>query len=473
MHRISRQAIIVYGILGLLALLPINHFITQVGINILGLPAVFLLWKELVISVIAGVMIWDILYSTKPKKLLWLYVFSALCALALISSRLNSITFKDIALGFRVELFWVGFLATSLAWLQTTRYNLLKHLGAFQKSMGIGLMAVSLLTFGSIVFGAQSFYSVFGYSNSFETSDGLVLESPICHSIDTLGDGCRLTGGFATPNNYAGYLLLIVSLVLWQAFGAKELSLKKKIIYLVVISWVILCIVLSYARFAYVGLALLLAASLYNICILKIKKRSTKKAFRKLYYLVSLIPFMAVAIFLLIGPEPIVNSNLPTFITKPGSTLDHFRRTRAGLDIITREFPHNIVTGYGLGQAGPIGKPQYKDDILQTPIVENNLDISAAYEIPPHELPVPENWFVQLVLNGGVIYGAGYILLVTYPLWSQEAKKYPATNLILLAGILSILFGNTLLHVWENLVISFYYIFVIMLITSIKNSESS
>lgn len=451
----------------LLAFLPITHFMGLIITDVLGLPEFLLLWKELLVGVIILLQLW-VVAADADRDLKPGFLYVAVVALGVGSSIIENVPLRELLLGFRVELFWVAFVASTWMWLKSSTKYLKKNLHVWDtyimRGVVVGFALVNILSAGSLVFGPVDFYTSLGIEGGWERVGEVRLQSPLCHSVDTIGDDCRLTGGFATPNNFAGYLLLILPIFLVEAYSSYLTKERQKVaIWLGLSGWIVVSIFLSYSRFAYLSLGMM--ALLLGYKAIQIKFRKNHSELQKGLIILLSIPVVLLAIFLSIGYQEIIDSPLPTSLTKPGSTIDHYKKTKANYEAALNKFPEILVKGYGLGQSGTIAKPQYKD-VEATPIVEENLEIAAKYEIKPWEFPVPENWYLQLVLNGGLLYALFYVMLISRPLkylWGDSKRIF-----ILSLGLYTIFVGNLILHIWENPVISIYFVLMLLFIKVVE-----
>ena len=101
---------------------------------------------------------------------------------------------------------------------------------------------------------------------------------------------------------------------------------------------------------------------------------------------------------------------LPVEIAKPSSTFWHGMRTGATLELIQKN-PTKWFLGFGLGASGPAAKLEYYD-IKKAKIFEQNEQIAYKYRLVGEDLTIPENWFLQVFLNGGIIYFALYLSIL-------------------------------------------------------------
>lgn len=179
----------------------------------------------------------------------------------------------------------------------------------------------------------------------------------------------------------------------------------------------------------------------------------------------------------------------PKWLAKPSSTFWHAMRTQAALEVL-RQNPKEFWFGFGLGASGPAAKTEYYP-IQKYKLFRNNEMIAYKYRLVGEDLTIPENWFLQTILNGGFFYALGYLLLTSQPLWrllswlfSTDHLKYSKYQTQLLSvnqnqpivfipcldltqclhlAMFTILVGNLFLHIWESQVIALYWTLVFYL----------
>jgi hypothetical protein len=204
----------------LLIILPIQNLLGQLATNKLGLSPLILLWKEALVLIGCSLLLVDIWqhYQSRQKRsqlqdLSWSFpilLYLLLLILAGISSAVNQVPVREIVLGFRLELFWVGFFAVCSSWiLAKLSFDPSSEFGfeSFTKIIRRGVYIGYSLVFGVVLlsyfFGFQSFYSALGYADNWDSEGQILINSPICHSVDGSGNGCRLSAGFSSPNHFA------------------------------------------------------------------------------------------------------------------------------------------------------------------------------------------------------------------------------------------------------------------------------
>jgi hypothetical protein len=466
---------VITGLAVLAGLLPINNVLSQFFVIRLGLPALLTTWKELLVIGICLVMIGQILYIWKKTRLSgkeilrssWLIIlYIVLVILALASSVVNQVDVRGLILGFRVELFWLGFFVVSSIWVKTISSYGDQNLGTWVRRIlqgaMIGLGIVTLVSGLILIFGGSTILPNLGFGDTWSTEDQLTIESPTCHRLDESGT-CRLTGGFPTPNHFASYLLL--ALPLFFTFALRNPRIKKWYIVVLGILGMIAMLLFSYSRAAWVALA----ASVGILGLLWLGKKLSSQISAKITIGIS-IAAMAAPIILwvgLLGLEAQTDTSMLTNILgRPLSTNAHAKRTLASVEILEQN-PDRLVFGYGLGQSGPTSLAQYGLSV-ESEFAQENQTIAQEFGIKPYEIGIPENWYLQLVLNGGLLYAIGYIIILFIPLRELLTsmniylvdKKSTSSNMesiIYGLAFYGIVLCNLVLHVWSNQTVALYW----------------
>jgi hypothetical protein len=166
-----------------------------------------------------------------------------------------------------------------------------------------------------------------------------------------------------------------------------------------------------------------------------------------------------VVFFQVIYDNKQITSKLPSFLVKEGSSSDHFKLTTIATDVISRDGINLIVKGYGLSQTGPAAKSEYIDFNISNFVIINK-DIASRIGIPEYNMSVPENWFLQVILNGGFLYAFIYFIIIALSIAGLMGKNY--STQILLISLLSIIIGNLYLHLWESVTINIYYSLILL-----------
>ena len=148
------------------------------------------------------------------------------------------------------------------------------------------------------------------------------------------------------------------------------------------------------------------------------------------FFLVIILPIFIGVVAINLPVE--ILEKLPVEIAKPSSTFWHGMRTGATLELIQKN-PTKWFLGFGLGASGPAAKLEYYD-IKKAEIFGQNEQIAYRYRLVGEDLTIPENWFLQVFLNGGIIYFALYLsilCLAVKPLGEfLVKKKYSNINIL-------------------------------------------
>ena len=428
----------------LLIFLPLQNVLVQFFVQRIGFPASLSLWKEtLTLALLAAMEIRILRRYRKWRGQVWSKQWPQLTALALsvfaLVTSWPQVTRLSLVAGYRFELWFLLVLGVTLSWLAVESPHLLRVLrGLVRRSVVWGFYPVIIVSFLTLIVGS-GFLQWLGFGAE---SGGLVTTSPLVNVID--GGGWnnlpRLSGGFSTPNHFAAYLLLILPVLL---------HLKDRRQRFILVGLNLVFVLLSYARFAWLGLLFFVLAYL-----------TTTRYWRKFYRGLYLIPF-ALALFAVLTPSLANLTYLPTFLRKPSSSTLHYRHTMASLEMIARS-PRLLVVGYGLGSSGPASKYFDLDD---NPLHERFNAVSYRWTLFEPNLTIPENWYLQLLLNGGLPYTLLYLALLIYPTYLVRRQPY------FLAAYLALLLGNLILHVFENQTVALYY--TVLLLASKFDRRSS
>lgn len=446
-------------LLFIIAFLPLSNPIGQVLTNGFNLNSNVLLWKEFLIFIVIILMLIQIILLKKLINIKFIILFFSILLLIGFSTLSNKIGLQTILIGFRFELFWIMFLCVGSDWLNNFGAIEIKKLifGLY-----FGIISILLLTLSSLIFGAQNFYTFLQYK---ENLDGLnKVSSLYCHSIDASGLGCRLSGGFNNPNHFAAYLVLVIPIVIYFLFNNKSYIIIK-ITNILLFTILILFSWLNYSRFAWLTLGILFLIMIFNL--IKVNNIKLKLFTNYLIGITIFISFLISFVIFLLPFNSKINNQLPYYLSKPGSTETHHKLTNIAKDIIIKNLPNSIYSGYGIGQAGPAAKSDYTK-VEELRIVKDNINISDKYSIPANQIPISENWYLQLILNGGIIYFLLYFYILSRPLKNIFLDNQ--FNFYLALSIFGLIFGNLFLHLWESSVVSIY--FVIISLTILQNEKN-
>jgi hypothetical protein len=447
-----------FAILLLCLFLPIQNLLVQFLVVRLGYPFWISLWKEIIVIII---IIFTLLFLIRKiirnqkdylswGKLYPLFLFIFANILIVLTSYINKSPLGNFLVGYRFELLWVGFFSIVVSTINCLdkyeKEQLADFIPKIKTAMITGFIPILGISIYSLVFGQENVLQFFGFG--LETGK-YITKSPLAHVIDGGGfsDSLRLGGGFSTPNHFAAYLLLLFGIF----FNKKYFKLTW------IISLLLLFfIILSFARYSWLvvifSILIIFSAKIFQLFSWPKKIRNTLVGF----FLIAPFIISVVAINL---PYEILTSKLPVFIAKPSSTSLHRMHIMTSLDIL-KEDKSKIFLGYGLGVSGPAAKEEY-NNIYKNPLVAKYSYIPYRWGLVERDMLIPENWFLQVLINGGLIYLILYLGIVFIPVWFL-IKEFSKTKLdyhrvILLLGIYGLILGNTLLHIWENQTVAIYW----------------
>ncbi len=461
--------------------LPIATLLSQFFLNRLGLPSFTVLWKEILVAFIIGYTLLYILkyfirsqekIALKIKKI-WpiLALFSGIAVVG-ISSMVFSPPLTNLVFGFRFELFWVVFFAVVVSYNNLNLKNSFLDLDFYRKlkkSIYYGFYLVLFITVLQIVFGQQNILGFFGFG---EVGNEFLTKAPLAHVIDGGGinDSLRLSGTFSTPNHFAAYLLLVGGLFSGEFIRNKR---KKDLILIIILT---VFIVLSFARFSWLGV--LMSGSFGLILVASKRIRFIGANAKKVLLLSTLAVPVFIGVVAINLPYENLSQDLPSFLSKPSSTILHRRHTMTTLEVFARE-PNRLITGFGLGISGPGAKGEYSDIYENPLVIKYGSDIPYKNFLVEKDILIPENWFLQVLVNGGFLYLVFYCLVVFIPLWFvlkstktgnlQEINYY---RLVINLSLVAIIIGNLFLHLWENQTVAFYWTIIWLLQFDINSSAS-
>ena len=431
-------------LLFLAAILPVNNIIINYLTNILGWTPLISIWKEVGIVLLIILLISNF---NKLKMVNWLIIasMSVMVFIAIYSSYINGISLTRFILGFRFEILWI-ILLTSIF---TSKKLNIKNID-FAILFGFILTAVFQLF--TVVFGNEKVYRFFGFINGWGLNSNKIIEgvqtfnTPYCHSTDGGLIDCRFTGGFPSANNYAAYLILVIVFFVYKIPSVQSYT---KVGYILASVAALTLLFFTYSRFAYLGLIVILL--MYIVSSMKNMKQWIKKSLLTVFLLLPLLLTIGLNEISII---PTLGKLLPQSIVKVGSTTAHINLTSIAVEIIYNNGSDLILSGYGLSETGPAAKAEYQNPFLSRFVIENT-KIAEKYGVPEYLMSVPENWYLQLILNGGWVYFIIYFGIVLYAI--VDIYKPFNHSHVLLYGLIAIIGANLFLHVWESVVVSFYF----------------
>jgi hypothetical protein len=249
-----------------------------------------------------------------------------------------------------------------------------------------------------------------------------------------------------------------------SSFQAK--SNKISIAFAVIIFSILIMLGLSYARFSWLVIVLICLLASQVFLKQKFQRPILKNILKTTYTFTLLIPMLLVFALGLINENVNKLNVLPSFLTKTNSTIDHYKQTTLAIDVIQKKGVDLIFKGYGLGQTGPIAKPQYKD-VMSSTFAKENIEISNRLGIKPFEVGVPENWYLQLILNGGWMYFLLYMFLIFPAIKTifgiYKSSQINQKNYLIALGFFGIFIANLFLHVWESPTVGYYMSLILII----------
>jgi len=500
--KLSKLIRILFYILAIV--LPVQTVLVKLFTVRFGFSDWIALWKEAVILIIIVyllLIIFQDFYTnfqklTKQKFVQYFFkhyflilIFFLLNIVIIINSFVfNIVSLQVFAYGYRFELFWLGFFAIVATYLflpiKNNQILSTTFVDNLKKSIFIGFGLSAVFTFITLLFGANEVLTWVGFGSVKEGS--LVAQSVTCNVIDFGSSTCRVSGSFASPNHFAGYLLLVAPVFLinfidnylkWRKYHLlhkRNLFSKNSPIWnLLLISLLILILaiflLLTVSRFAWLGMMIFIGLILiYFGHQFKIYNQKITK------FLLGLLLFIPVLIGTVgINLDPQISAKfLPTAIAKPSSTIEHYRHTMASLEVLTTS--GRYLQGFGLGSSGSVATEQYQD-LESNNIYKDHKFIALDWFLTLNRITIPENWYISVFLNGGLFYFLLYISLVLYPILVFykffKSKQFTLDYLKMLligTGFFSILIGNLFLHIWENQTIAIFWTLLFMLNFSYK-----
>ncbi len=346
------------------------------------------IWKEVLVAFLIAIS--GLLFLLKAWR--WNRFFSVTLAFCLLSIFLTLIyrTENDVSVailwGGRIELLWIGLAASLVALSQVWTDRQKKIL---QCSLLIAL-SVSLMLALILWLGGHELLINLGYRNDWSTF--YLGEAPAFCQKEAGTEFCRWQSGFAGPNRFAAYLLVF----------APFLSVSRNWILL---GGVLLAILGTFSQGAWV--ALFVGSGTYLLW----KTGWWQKKWLQIGCGLAVFFVMLLSVYLLIaGP--------PSWLDI--SSSQHVVRLQEGVDSFFDQ-----PLGTGMAASGP-----------------------AAFRLGADT--VPENWFVQVLINQGVLglslYLFWWFLLLKFA-WKNQKKEFKIASL--LAGVM-VLVQSVFLHPFED-----------------------
>jgi hypothetical protein len=393
--------------LGVLGLLPFHAFVTTwIGSN-LGYLDAWRIWKEIVLLATVPGALWLVWKSPVLRRWLtqeWLsrliFVYLGLgIVVGLLALAHGQVSGAALAYGLFADLRFVGLLL--MVAVVSTQVTVLKRY--WQWAVGIPFVVVVLFGLAQLLL-PYDFLTHFGYGPH---------TIPAFQTVDNKLEYQRIQSTLRGANPLGAYLLVGLSLVTayWLKIRRYHLGFSMVIIFGVA------CLLVTYSRSAYIGLAI----SLGVLLVLTVPRRLQK------YLLLSggLLCIIGAASTVLLRDNNLVQNALfhsdETSQSQESSNTGRGRALQQGLYEVVHE-----PFGRGVGTAGPA---------------------STRNSQPPR---IAENYFLQVGQEMGWL-GLGLFIaicgLVVRSLWRLRADPLA---LGLLASFVGLTFVNLVSHAWAD-----------------------
>ncbi|MDP2090000.1 MAG: O-antigen ligase family protein [Candidatus Gracilibacteria bacterium] len=397
----------------LIIVLPFYVLIAVFFSQIVGITNAGFFIKEFIIILLAFSLIYEFVKNKKIPQfdtidyLIFGYIFYGI-----IITFINGLGLDSIFYGGRYDfIFFIVFLIYKHGneFLQVKNKDLCKLLLI---SGGLSIMFSLMIKFR---LGEQTLIS-FGFTDyvSNWTFSGKI---PSYHGLENSGIK-RFQGIFDGPNQMAFYLIFYTSIMMHY--------LKKKFEYHIILVLIFLFILLfiTYSRSALLGVVS--GSGLLILLNIKTIYKNHKKILINVITSILIITGILLMIF---------SDRVHNIFFRTSSTTGHFDRMEIGIDRFLEK-----PLGAGLAESGPAYRSIYPDK--QTKLDE--------------QYYIPESWFIQQLVEGGIIY----FLLFIFILVNILNRLYTNSKSIFV-GLIAILVMNIFLHIFEATYLSILlFIFV-------------
>lgn len=409
----------------LLVLLPFHAFLLTFGTKTLQgsghAPMTSLsLWKEGLLMLILAIACTEVIQKRRLPKLDILdWLILGLIVVSLVVTGVTHGDWKLYAFGFKYDCIpLVAFIILRrVDWSDAFRERLVSAL------LVVGSI-VALFGIASLMFPA-SLFTFFGYSDLHSL---YVPSGPLAafQHIESLGVR-RIQSTMSGPNQLGLWLLIPFSIALLQ---------RKKI----AVVLIFIALILTFSRSAWIASGVILLMVLW------------KGLPRKVFYSALVGLFCAACIAFIT-----LYSYAPDIIVRSASSSDHLRRPLEALSII-KENP----LGLGLGTAGPASN-RVSDACVHLPEgsdaswAEDRPDLcvfTGDVQVQPvgrecHCPLLPENWYLQIGVEMGVLGFILFVTLITFVLIKLRSSPYA------LLPFVGICIAALFLHAWEGSAVAY------------------
>lgn len=423
-----------------LFLLPLHGFLVTVFQCKFGINTDFLrFWKELVvlgllITLSARVLLHEKFSLKKIYKdnyLLWTVTAFTLCSLWYIYFPFFEIKAASI-LGFRYDVLFLFALLIGLYLPQGQKdYSFYLRM-IFISTFGILIVFLPWYVFGDIAKTVE----LFGYSPEVST-----YTANSCLSFSQNVDGHhRFQATFGGPIRFSVFITIVYILFTGYILARKTLSRNEKIILI----WGYGALVLPSIFFSYSktsALWFLFGVGLFTFLVRKFVfgKKVTKKFLGYLGAALSL-PLLVIVIL-----------KWELFLHL-GAVLNRLENLSKSVEM----FFYNPI-GYGLWIAGPASQ------------IGNSIESAGNWQIATSSVAkvhrfLPENWYVQILLEQGIVGLALFmsiIILIGVKLWGKMKSHKDYMSVALFSAYASLCFMGLFTHVFEEAATSYALFFLI------------
>ncbi len=431
----------------LLACLPLHALLVTVGTKLLlganhapwGLLAV---WKEALLMLIVGMALWEfarekIRQPTTKFRLdildvgILLFVLLAVCVSLLTHGNLTLMLY-----GFRYDCvplaaFMVLRHVSWSPWFWKTAENMLVGMAAVLSLYG----AVTLLL-------PQAFFTWLGYSDMhslYFPGKPIAAFQYIMNS-----ETARVQSTMSGPNQFGAWLLVPYALLLWK-LSTSAFVHPKRVPGWTIVFWLLTCVglVFSLSRSAWIAAAFMTFVLAWSTIPKVLVRKYGAPAFGLLLAFVVLGSWM-----------------FPDILLRVGSSRGHFEKPAQALQMLW-ETP----LGRGLGSVGPASSkvsdtcvhlreqddPAWAKDIPDLCVFLGETQVQPAPSSKQCDCPFhPENWFLQIALETGVLGGVLYAMIIGYlvlGIW------YKARWLAM--SVIGLCVMSLFLHAWEDAAVAY------------------
>lgn len=415
-------------------LIPLHAFMVTVLDCRFGVPTDFLrFWKELIILwflivVSAQVLIknkFSVSRIYKNNYLLGTITAFTICSLFYIYFPFFEIKAAAI-LGFRYD---VIFLLALLVWLYLN--NGRENLSFYIKTLSISTFGILIVFLPWYVFGdISSTVKLFGYSPDVST-----YTAGECLTFSQNVDGHhRFQATFGGPIRFSVFLTIVFSLFAGFIMSRTTLSQNRK--YLLLAGFgalVIPSIFFSYSKTSALGLMFAIGLFVYLGRRFVYWGKITKR-FLQTVALIVAIPLWAITAF-----------KWELFLHL-WAVLNRVENLSKSIEM----FFYNPI-GYGLGIAGPAS--QIGNSIESA----WNWQIATATTTKVHRF-LPENWYVQILLEQGIVGFALFmavVLIIGFKLWEKVKTQKDFMSIGIFTAYLSLCFMANFTHAFEEAATSY------------------